>query len=149
MTDWSTEYRTVDEATEAALASLEHEQRKLAEVTRTMSEETTTVRSKDRSLTIDFDGRGEVTGITFPGAKYRTMAPAELSHLLVETIAAGRAQCVRKLAEVVGEDLLPGVNFADLASGKVSPEEIFGKVVSPFLDETALGRPAKGGNDNG
>lgn len=147
MTDWSSQYKSLEEANEAALASLEREQRKLAEVTKTMSEGSTTVRAKDRSLTIDFDGRGEITAINFQGTKYRGMAPAELSHVLLETIRTGRAQCLQKLTEVMGQDLLPGVNFGDLASGKMNAEEILEKVVSPFLGDSygdgILGRKTK------
>jgi hypothetical protein len=147
MTDWTAQYKSLEEANEAALASLEREQRKLADITRTMAEATTTVKAKDRSLTIDFDGRGEITAISFQGTKYRGMAPAELSHVLLETIQAGRAQCMRKLTEAMGQDILPGINFADLASGKMDADEILEKVVSPFLGESygdgILGRKSK------
>lgn len=156
MTDWFSQYRSLDEATEAAMATVEREQRKISELTRQMDENTTTVRSKDRSFTVDFDGRGEVTGINFQGTRYRTMAPAEFSHLLVQTIQSGRALCTQKLAEAMGDELLPGVTFTDLASGNLSIEEVFEKVVSPFLGEDyndgVLGRPAaneKEGQRNG
>lgn len=156
MKDWSAEFRTVEEAQEAALASLDREHQKLTEVTNMIDQESTTVRSKDRSVSMDFDGRGEVTAITFHGTKYRGMAPAELSHLLVETIRAGRAQCMQKVADAMGEDFLPGISFTDLATGKMDAEDIFQKLVSPFLgDEAAdgiLGRSQKdtqGGGQNG
>lgn len=156
MTDWFSQYRTLEEATEAAMASVEREQRKISELTRQMNENTTTVRSKDRSFTIDFDGRGEIIGINFVGTRYRTMAPAEFSHLLVQTIKSGKALCMQKLADSMGDELLPGVTFTDLASGDMSVEEVFEKVVSPFLGEEysdgILGRPAadeKEGKRNG
>ena len=156
MKDWSAEFRTVEEAHEAALSSLDREHQKLTEVTNMIDEESTTVRSKDRSVSMDFDGRGEVTAITFHGTKYRTMAPAELSHVLLETLRAGRAQCLQKVADAMGEDFLPGISFADLATGKMDAEDIFQKLVSPFLgDEAAdgiLGRSPKdthGGGQNG
>jgi hypothetical protein len=156
MKDWSAEFRTVEEAQEAALSSLDREHQKLTEVTNMIDEESTTVRSKDRSVSMDFDGRGEITAITFHGTKYRTMAPAELSHMLLDTIRAGRAQCMQKVADAMGEDFLPGISFADLATGKMDAEDIFQKLVSPFLgDEAAdgiLGRSPKdtqGGGQNG
>jgi DNA-binding protein YbaB len=136
MNDWTAQYKSLEEANEAALASLEREQRKLADVTKAMDEATTTVKAKDRSLTVDFDGRGEITAISFHGTKYRNMAPAELSHVLLETIRTGRAQCVQKLTEAMGQDLLPGVNFADLASGRMKADEIMEKVISPFLGDS-------------
>jgi hypothetical protein len=156
MTDWISQYRSIEEANDAAMATVERERKKISELTRQMNENTTTVRSKDRSFTVDFDGRGEVIGINFQGTKYRTMAPAEFSHLLVQTIKSGRALCTQKLAEAMGDELLPGVTFTDLASGNLSVEEVFEKVVSPFLGEDyndgVLGRPAaneKEGQRNG
>lgn len=147
MNDWTAQYKSLEEANEAALASLDREQRKLSDITKTLSEAVTTVKAKDRSLTVDFDGRGEITAITFQGSKYRNMAPAELSHVLLETIRIGRAECVQKLTEAMGQDLLPGVNFSDLASGKLNAEEILEKVVSPFLGDSygdgILGRKNK------
>ena len=50
MKDWSAEFRTVEEAQEAALASLDREHQKLTEVTNMIDQESTTVRSKDRSV---------------------------------------------------------------------------------------------------
>jgi DNA-binding protein YbaB len=147
MTDWNAaNFRSLDEAGEAALAALEREQRKLADVTRVIDEETVTVRAKDRSLSITLDGRGEVTNIAFNGTKYRAMAPAELAHLLVETIRAGRAQCVQKMAEAMGQPSLPGIDFAELASGNVNPMEVFDKLITPFLGEDfggIVGRPGR------
>lgn len=156
MKDWSAEYGSVEEAGEAALSALDREHRKLTDVTNMIDEESTSVRSKDRSVSMDFDGRGEITAITFHGTKYRGMAPAELSHLLLETIRAGRAQCMQKVADAMGEDFLPGISFADLATGKMDAEDIFQKLVSPFLGDEAgdgiLGRSpkdAQGGGRNG
>jgi DNA-binding protein YbaB len=134
--DWNfANFRSLDDASEAAMAALEREQRKLANLTKVIDEETVTVRAKDRSLAITLDGRGEVTNIAFNGTKYRTMAPAELAHLLVETIRTGRAQCAQKLTEAMGQPQLPGIDFSELASGKVNPMEVFDKLITPFLDE--------------
>ena len=156
MKDWSAEFRSVEEASDAALAALDREHSKLIDVTNMIDEESTSVRSKDRSLSMDFDGRGEITGITFHGTKYRGMAPAELSHVLLETIRTGRAQCMQKMADAMGDDFLPGISFADLVTGKIDAEDMFQKLVSPFLgDEAAdgiLGRSPKdpqGGGRNG
>ncbi|GAA3440167.1 YbaB/EbfC family nucleoid-associated protein [Kutzneria kofuensis] len=136
MTEWNlANFRSLDEANEAALAALEREQTKLAELTKVIEEENVTVRSKDRSLSMTFDGRGELTNISFNGVKYRSMAPAELAHLLVETIRSGRAQCVRKMADVMGESIVPGIDFTELATGKVNPMDVFEKLISPFVGD--------------
>jgi hypothetical protein len=154
MKEWNAaDYKSVDEATDAALAALDREHRKLLDVTTAINEASTTVKSKDRSISMDFDGRGEITGITFHGSKYRSMAPAELSHVLLETIRAGRDECMQKMAAAMGGELLPGINFADMAAGKVDAEEVFQKLVSPFLGDDLgdgiLGRPAKDSKGDG
>jgi YbaB/EbfC DNA-binding family protein len=146
--DWQRQsFQNADEAHEAALAALDAEERKLAELEKTMETETTTVRSKGRQLSMTFDGRGELTEITFHGAKYRTMAPAELAHTLVETLREGRAQSMAKLNSHLGSSLLPGVDFGQLASGKVGAKDIFDQLFSPILNEFVgdgvLGRAGK------
>ena len=74
----------------------------------------------------------------------------------METLRAGRAQCLQKVADAMGEDFLPGISFADLATGKMDAEDIFSKLVSPFLGDDAgdgiLGRSPKdsqGGGQHG
>ena len=133
--EWVEQYQSLAAANEAAMASLEKERAKISEITRQMKENVTTVRAKDRSFVATFDGRGELTSINFKGNKFRTMAPAELSHLLVETIRQGRGMCLQKLSDVAGEDLLPGASFAELMSGDLSVEEVFEKVISPFMND--------------
>lgn len=114
------------------------EQRRMRDLDRTIAEETTTVRSKDRSLSMTFDGRGELTSMAFNGSKYRSMAPAELAHVIVETLQTGRAQATEKLNEQLGSASVPGVDIAGLASGRTSPSEVFESLLSPMLDD-ALG----------
>jgi DNA-binding protein YbaB len=124
MVEWLTpENAALAEATEAAMRTFEGEQRKLTDLQQKMEEDSSTVRSKDRSLSMTFDGRGELTGMKFHGTKFRSMAPAELAHLIVETVRAGRTQYLEKMSEDMGE-LMPGLNFADLASGQANPGKI-------------------------
>jgi DNA-binding protein YbaB len=134
--------------TEAALRSFEDERRKLADLKEKMNEENITVRAKNRALSITFDGRGELASMKFLGTRFRSMAPAELAHVIVETVRAGRAQYVEKLGEQVGGSLA-GVNFAELATGKADPAEVLESLVSPMMEEMGgimdgvLGRPAR------
>lgn len=111
------------------------EQRRMRELDRAIAEETTTVRSKDRSLSMTFDGRGELSSMAFNGSKYRSMAPAELAHVIVETLQTGRARAMEKLTEQMGPASLPGVDIAGLASGRASASEVFESLLSPMLDD--------------
>jgi hypothetical protein len=64
-----------------------------------------------------FDGRGELTGVTFHGTRYRSIAPAELAHVLVETFREGRAQSMAKLNSFMGSSMLPNVDFTQQHDG--------------------------------
>jgi DNA-binding protein YbaB len=151
MVEWLTpENASLAEATEKAMQAFEGEQRKLTDLQEKMEEDSSTVRSKDRSLSMTFDGRGELTGMKFHGTKFRSMAPAELGHLIVETVRAGRTQYLEKMSENMGE-LMPGLNFADLAGGRVNPGQIMESMLGSlsggmgdlFGDVFGTGSPGK------
>jgi DNA-binding protein YbaB len=152
-TNWD-QFSSVDQAAEAALAAMEAEQRKLRDMEQKIAEETTTVRSKDRSLSMTFDGRGELTGLKFHDTAYRSMAPAQLANTIVETLNTGRAQCMEKLNGLVGGEVMPGVDFMGLASGKTSASEIFDSLMAPIWDEAVdsggvLGRSVQDKDERG
>ncbi|MFD8493138.1 hypothetical protein [Amycolatopsis sp. NPDC059657] len=126
----STETPIPEDDGEAALAALEEEDRKLGNVTGFLSGESTTVRSADELVTVEFDGWGEVVGIAFDGVEYLELTAAEFGEVLVETIRDGRARCVRKLIDELGEELLPGVDFAELEA-----RERVEKPVHPPVEE--------------
>ncbi|MFR9731794.1 YbaB/EbfC family nucleoid-associated protein [Saccharopolyspora sp. MS10] len=119
---------------DAAMAALEEEQRKLAQIGEVRQNETTTVQAKDRSLEMTFDGGGELTEIKFNGTKYRSMAPAQLAHVIVETLQQGRAQAMAKMTDLMGTDVLPGIDLAGIAAGKVDPNSVIDALISPMLD---------------
>lgn len=128
--------------TDDPMADLEAEKGRLGALGQVWKDETTTVRAKDNSFSMAFDGRGDLTGITFHGTKYRTVAPAEHAHLLVETLRRGRLECLEKMAATMGGDVLPGVDFVGLATGKVDPNEVVDALVAPLmrgLDEPGAG----------
>ncbi|MCX2731502.1 YbaB/EbfC family DNA-binding protein [Saccharopolyspora sp. NFXS83] len=119
---------------DAAMAALEEEQRKLAEISQVRQNETTTVQAKDRSLEMIFDGGGELAELKFNGTKYRNMAPAQLAHVIVETLQQGRAQSMAKMTDLMGSDVLPGIDLAGLATGKVDPSSVIDALISPMLN---------------
>ena len=71
-----------------AMADLDRERAKLGELGK-LWDQNTTVHAKDRSLSMTVDGRGELLEVAFTGSKYKTMPPAQLAHVIVETL--GRA----------------------------------------------------------
>jgi hypothetical protein len=133
MTDWAAAFGNPDQGVEQALADLEREKRKLRDVGKIWDEASTTVRSKDNSFSMTFDGRGELTDLTFSGNKYRTLPPAQLAHLIVETLQQGRAEAVAKVQEVMGTDSSSGIDFAGIVGGKVDPMEAVNSLLGPML----------------
>ena len=133
MTSWIDQFGNPDQAIEAAMADLEREKRKLQEVGKVWDEATTTVRAKDNSFAMTFDGRGELSDLTFNGNKYRTLPPAQLAHLILETLRQGRVQAMEKVQKVMG-DGRPGLDYASMLNGKADPMEILNSLIGPMLE---------------
>ena len=118
-----------------ALDQVEQERRRLADVQSQMASTTTTVHAKDRLFSVTLDGRGELSGITFEGTRYRRLAPAELARLIVDTFATGRRQAIEKIGTMMGTDPLPGVSFTDLATGSRPFTEVLDSFFGAALDQ--------------
>jgi hypothetical protein len=129
MTEWMSKTQA-DRMVDEAMSVLDRERGKLAELGKIWGEETT-VRAKDQSLTMTFDGRGELLDLAFHGTKFRTMAPAQLAHTIMETLQRGRAESMARINEVMGVDA--GFDIAGLASGKVDPLEMVNELIAPMM----------------
>jgi DNA-binding protein YbaB len=86
---------------EQAFADFERSQTAIAAIRDELADSTTTVTSKNRAVQVTVDGHGEVTEISFPTKKYRTMAPAEFGSLLVATLAEARQEAVERATNLV------------------------------------------------
>ncbi|GHH56519.1 YbaB/EbfC family nucleoid-associated protein [Lentzea cavernae] len=122
-----------DSGIEEALASLDAERRKLSRLSEMWKDGETKVRAKDNSLEMTFDGRGELTGISFNEAKYRLLAPTQLAEVLKETLQRGRAQSIEKMTEIMGSTSPGGVDLAGLAGGKTDPQDVLEALIGPLL----------------
>jgi DNA-binding protein YbaB len=135
---------------ETMFALLAEEQRKLADFQRKMNEATTTVESTNKMLTAAFDGRGELVKLTFNNTRYRTMAPKELADMVLDVIRRGRSEAFGKIDAMAGGDVLPGVNFGDLAAGKVDLNDVVSGLMTSAVDLPGIVRAAKQqGRNNG
>jgi DNA-binding protein YbaB len=128
---------------EAMFGMLADEQRKLAEFQRKMAEASTVVESANKMVTATFDGRGELVKLTFNNTKFRAMAPAELATTLMDTIKRGRTAAFGQIDQMAGGDVLPGVNFGDLAAGKVDINEMVGTLMSSAIDLPTIAKAVK------
>jgi hypothetical protein len=130
MSDWNS---ADPSAAENAWAKVEEETRKLGELGKHWDEASTTVRAKDHSCEMTFDGRGELVELVFNSAKYRAMPPAKLAQVIIETLREGRAQAQQKANDLMGFGDIPGLDLEGLASGKVRPDEMLNALMAPML----------------
>ncbi|UMP06959.1 YbaB/EbfC family DNA-binding protein [Amycolatopsis sp. EV170708-02-1] len=126
----------LDKGLDEAMATLDAERRKLAELGKVWEEGRTTVRAKDKSFEMTFDGRGELIEMVFNQSKYRTLAPAQLAAAIVETLQRGKAETMAKMTEVMGTGAgtLPGIDIDAIASGKIDPMEMLNSLIGPMFD---------------
>jgi hypothetical protein len=150
MTEWMSKAQA-DRMVDEAMSVLDRERGKLAELGKVWGEQTT-IRAKDQSLTMTFDGRGELLDLAFMGTKFRTMAPAQLAHTIMETLQRGRAESMARINEVMGTDAVEGFDIAGLTSGKLDPLEMVNELIAPMMrgfdgiaDQIAPGTGTKSG----
>jgi len=132
MTDWNSV--DVNRAAADAWTMFENESRRLGELSRHWEETSTTVRARDHSLEMRFDGRGELVELVFNTSKYRAMAPAQLAKVIIETLREGRLQAQRNMAELMGSEDLPGLDLEGVVSGKVKPDEMLNSLLGPMFE---------------
>ncbi|MFD7588845.1 YbaB/EbfC family nucleoid-associated protein [Kitasatospora sp. NPDC059811] len=75
-----------------AMAALEEQQVKMAEMTRQLQAATASVTTKDRMLTVKVGAQGEVLALTFHTTAYQEMAPAHLAAVLKDVLNEAKAR---------------------------------------------------------
>ncbi|WP_424186975.1 YbaB/EbfC family DNA-binding protein [Actinokineospora sp. G85] len=131
-----------------AMADLDRERAKLGQLGELWSAHTT-VHAKDRSLSMTVDGRGELLELAFTGAKYKSMPPVQLAHVIVETLGRAKAESMAKVSEAMGGSSVPGLDIDGIASGKVDPMEMINSLLGPMLGDLEVGARAEGGKSRG
>jgi hypothetical protein len=130
MSEWLSKAEA-DRMVDEAMSALDRERGKLAELGKVWSEDIT-IRAKDQSMVMTFDGRGEPTDIAFQGAKYRTMPPAQLANTILETLRRGREEAMNRVHEVMGESK-SGFDITGLTSGRIDPLEMVNELMGPMM----------------
>ncbi|MEV7043869.1 YbaB/EbfC family DNA-binding protein [Amycolatopsis sp. NPDC051061] len=121
-----------------AMAALQREREKLGKLSALWREGRTTVRTKDQSLSMTFDGRGELVEQAFNESRYRSLAPAQLASVVMETLQRGKAESLAKAAEVMGTNSASGLDYGAVASGKAAPQELLESLISPMLGSVGV-----------
>jgi len=80
---------------------------------------TATVKSSKGLVTVTVGPQGDITELTFNTRGYRSMVPAELSTVLIETIAKARAEVAEQMRAAVTPFLPFDLSFDDMRAGKV------------------------------
>ncbi|MFD7135395.1 YbaB/EbfC family nucleoid-associated protein [Streptomyces sp. NPDC059894] len=93
-----------------------------------------TATSKDHLVSATADARGAVTELKFHTTRYRTMAPTELSAVLLDTIGRAQREAAAHLEEVLGPIVPEDLEVDDVMSGRADLADLldaFGRGALP------------------
>jgi DNA-binding protein YbaB len=107
------------------LNELRQQESTLHEMQRQVSEQTTSVSTRDHAITVTVDGRGEVIALTFNNSRYRRMSPAELGDAIVTVIADARRDAAERAVEVYAPMLPEGVALPGQVDGPLDVSRMF------------------------
>ncbi len=130
------------ESFQEALDELRRSQERLRSLRTDMQSKATKVTSKDGMVTVTLDGRSEVTSIAFNTAKFRRMAPAELSAVLVETISRARSEGRTRVIDAYRSMFPEGTDIDAIMSGKFNVDKIFDDAARRAQAIMADGQPS-------
>lgn len=111
---------------EAAMAEFQEHQRKLVSARAKLEKSSTTASSKDHLVTVTLGISGAVKAIKFNRTDYVSMAPAELSAVLVETINKAREKAAAKAQDSFSALTGYGENLRTALAGSPELEELLG-----------------------
>lgn len=117
---------------EEALGAYQRQQENYAQVKEQMESIRSTETSPRREVSATVGRTGELLELTFPTAAYKRMAPAELSSIIVRTVAKAREKSIAAAAEAMAPMLPPGFSAQDLMSGNADPRKLFAGRVPGF-----------------
>jgi DNA-binding protein YbaB len=129
------------ESFQDAVNELRRSQERLRSLRGEMQSKATKVTSKDGMVTVTLDGKSEVTSITFNTVKFRRMAPAELSAVLVETINRARSEGRARVLDAYRSMFPNGMDVDAIMTGKFSVDKIFDDAVRRAEGIIADGQP--------
>ena len=135
---------------ENALADLREQQERIREAQERAEKETTTVSSKDRSISATVDHRQRLTGLKFSGTRYRTMAPAELANKIVELVRQAQDEASQKSITTYSAMAPAGFGSAltEMVNGEFDLDKMFDEAVRE-ADSTSDAADEGEGTDRG
>lgn len=106
------------------LARLTETRRAADEATRLVGTISHTQMSKRRLFSVTVGGSGDLQELTFNGESYRSLAPAELATMIVETIKEARNAYLDKASAEFSRVFPEGGEQFELLSGSASLDEL-------------------------
>src|SRR3954464_11285812 len=100
-----------------AMAELDRHRESASRLHEGMEEVTGSARSKRRQVSVSVDARGDITELKFHGTAYRSLSPAELADIIVETIREAKQSAQATLAESLRDVLPADAEVAEIVSG--------------------------------
>ena len=102
-----------------AMAEYEKARSEVAQIQETLEKASGQARSKSRMLSVTVDGRGDVTELKFHTQAWRSMAPGELSKVIVQTIKDARAAAQREMWSAISPMMPDGLDLSEAVSGRL------------------------------
>jgi len=138
----------IKEATE----ELRRRQERLQKARAKLTDASSKARSKDGMVTVIVDARGQLSAINFNSQKFRRIAPAELSSILVETIVRAQAESRERVLRAFKPLLPQGLDLSDVLAGKTDLKQMFDDAVresDEMMTDGKLRIPGTKGESNG
>lgn len=89
-----------------------------------------TVLSKDRSVEVTVGPQGEVTALRFNDGKYRAMAPAQLSAVIMQTLGEARSRMARQVLDTYRPISESAPQLTSVPGVEIDWDGLFGSMVA-------------------
>ncbi|SNY69848.1 YbaB/EbfC family nucleoid-associated protein [Paractinoplanes atraurantiacus] len=130
---------------EEMMAELERHKAAIGDLQNGLASSETNVTSKSRAITVTVDGQGELTGIRFVTNAYRSMAPAELASLIVETVREAREKSRAHAVQLFSQVMPSGIPIMEMLNGPVDFDSAMADIQQAFRDAES-DRPGRAGD---
>ncbi|MEV7739451.1 YbaB/EbfC family nucleoid-associated protein [Streptomyces sp. NPDC088921] len=94
--------------------------------------------SRRGTVKVTVGARGDISALEFPTTAYRRMASAELSQVILDTLAKARTKALAEAASIGLGGMLQGVDASDLFQGRIDPASLLPE--DPF-EAAGFGEP--------
>jgi len=109
-----------EDAIQELMAEFESARTSLAKAQESIQAASGTARSKSRMLSATVDGRGEVTALKFHNQSWRSMAPGELSKVILQTIKDARQVAQQEMLASASKHMPAGLDLSEAISGQAN-----------------------------